>query len=335
MNGQSIDISVIIPVYQAKNYLEECVSSIRKSIANFEKSGAGAFGKIQLVLIDDGSTDGSADICDRIIEENDIVKHTSNCGVSHARNLGIEEADGEYLAFVDADDKVTENFLLDLYRTSVGKHVTISDMMETLPDEIVLNGINYIERGVLYGDTHVWGKLFRKSSITECGVRFREGLTIGEDMLFLMELSVKFGNRELAAKACSNGYIYTDNEQGAMKKSFSPSYIDQIKCWEYAEGLMKHSPLDFNNESYDRLSEIQIMSAMLLAGKIACIDDESKKIQDGDLIRIALDSCTDTIKNARISGGGFNRLSFGYKLKVVLFSISRDLYLKMYGKWKS
>ncbi len=335
MSGQNIDISVIVPVYQAKDYLPECVSSIRKAMSHFIDSGIGIHGNAQMVLIDDGSTDGSGDLCDSLKKEGDIVKHTSNCGVSHARNVGIEAAEGEYIAFVDSDDKVSESFLTDLYEISFKKQVAISDMMETLPDDTLLSGKDYIEKAVLYGDTHVWGKLFKKSVISDSGVRFREGLTIGEDMLFLMELAVKNSEKALSGKAVPNGYEYTDNEQGAMKKSFAPTYLDQIKCWKYAEALMMHSPVDFDNDSYDRLSEIQIMSAMLVAGKIACMDDESKAKNDPQFIRLALDNCSDTIKEAGELGRGFKRLSSGYKLKVMLFSISRNLYLKVYGKWKS
>jgi hypothetical protein len=147
-----------------------------------------------------------------------------------------------------------------------------------------------------------------------------------------MELAVKAGDDPFAAKASPNGYYYTDNEQGAMKRSFAASYLDQISCWKHAQRLMQTAPYDFDKRCYDRLSEIQIMSAMLVAGKIACMDKKANN--DEDLVRLALDTCSDSLEEAGLLGKGFRRLSKGYKVKVLLYKLNRELYLKVYGKWK-
>ena len=91
-------LSVVVPVYNVKPYLKRCVDSILKQTLRFER----------IILVDDGSTDGSGEICDRYAREhsNITVIHQSNQGLSAARNAGIEASQSEWIAFVDADDYV-------------------------------------------------------------------------------------------------------------------------------------------------------------------------------------------------------------------------------------
>ena len=91
-------ISIIVPVYQVEEYLCECIESVLLQTHKL----------IELVLIDDGSTDGSATICDRYAKEDErvVVIHQRNSGVSSARNAGIKRATGDYIGFVDADDTI-------------------------------------------------------------------------------------------------------------------------------------------------------------------------------------------------------------------------------------
>lgn len=93
-------ISIIVPVYQVKEYLYECLNSIKfQTFTNWE-----------LIIIDDGSTDGSELICDNFASENVKVIHQSNKGLSMARNVGLEMASGEYISFIDSDDVIKSDF---------------------------------------------------------------------------------------------------------------------------------------------------------------------------------------------------------------------------------
>ncbi|WP_026495991.1 glycosyltransferase family 2 protein [Butyrivibrio sp. WCD3002] len=333
MNGQSIEISIIIPVYQAAGSLEKTVASVKEALSYWEDK-SGNHGKTQIVLVDDGSSDGSSELCDRLSGDSVVAIHTKNFGVSHARNIGMEKAEGRYISFVDADDTVSKEYIQKLFEAAESAKTPIADMMDGDFDG-VRDGYDYIEKAILYRDTHVWGKLFLSEAVKKAGIRFREGMTIGEDMLFLMELSLKLGTLKPAVFVTPVLYNYLDNDQGAMKKSFKESYLDQLTCWREAEKLLKESEHKFSRDAYDRLSEIQMMSAMLVAGKIACVDSTSKESVDGDLIAMALTSCRELIESAGNLGNGFGRLSAGYKLKVLLFKISRRAYLTIYGKWKS
>ena len=96
VNAMNPCITVIVPVYNVKDYLPQCIESVlQQTWRNFE-----------LLLIDDGSTDGSADICNLYAEEDLRIRcvHKENGGVSSARNRGLDEAKGEYISFLDSDD---------------------------------------------------------------------------------------------------------------------------------------------------------------------------------------------------------------------------------------
>ena len=106
-------VSVITPVYNTAQYLDECIGSIlSQSMTDFE-----------LLLIDDGSTDGSGAICDRYAEKDKRIRvfHISNGGVSAARNLGLDNARGEFVVFVDSDDRITPDHLRQLADSDIGE----------------------------------------------------------------------------------------------------------------------------------------------------------------------------------------------------------------------
>ena len=96
-------ISVIVPVYNVEAYLERCVESILKQ----------TYSNLEILLVNDGSTDASGYLCDQLasINENIRVFHIENRGVSNARNLGIEQSRGEWLTFIDSDDFITNDYL--------------------------------------------------------------------------------------------------------------------------------------------------------------------------------------------------------------------------------
>lgn len=111
-------ISVIVPVYNVEKYVEQCLQSI---IAQTYKN-------IEIVVIDDGSTDSSGEICDRLAKEDSriAVYHKSNGGVSAARNDGVEKSSGDYIAFVDSDDIIAPTYLEYLYRLLTDNDADIS-----------------------------------------------------------------------------------------------------------------------------------------------------------------------------------------------------------------
>ena len=108
-----IAISVIVPIYNAEAYLQSCLDSLRSQ----------SFSDFEVWLIDDGSKDCSGKICDDFarVDPRFHVIHKPNGGVSSARNSGLEQANGEWICFVDADDTVGSNYLHQLYQATTYK----------------------------------------------------------------------------------------------------------------------------------------------------------------------------------------------------------------------
>lgn len=113
-----IDVSVIIPVYKTEKHLEKCVLSVLN----------GGMNNIEILLIDDGSPDGSGSLCDALCERYEKVNvfHKENGGLSSARNLGINKAKGKYLCFVDSDDFLEEQALFNMFQKAEEESAEIS-----------------------------------------------------------------------------------------------------------------------------------------------------------------------------------------------------------------
>ena len=105
MDNQAL-ISVIIPVYNVEEYLRECIDSVLNQ----------TFSDFEVILVNDGSTDSSGEICDEYVEKDERVTviHQKNGGLSVARNIGLSEANGKYVYFLDSDDYISENALATL-----------------------------------------------------------------------------------------------------------------------------------------------------------------------------------------------------------------------------
>lgn len=190
---KNIEVSVIVPVYNVEKYLDRCILSILQQ----------SYNDYELILVNDGSRDNSAKICDSYakLDERIVVKHQKNAGVSVARNTGLEVARGEYIVFVDADDYLEENCLEILIRCrkehgaqlvcgshilhkSLGRKKKASYAFE-IYDEIRLKE-RYLEffNKVQHAP---WGKLYERKVIEDNAIRFQEGIPMAEDSLFNLE----------------------------------------------------------------------------------------------------------------------------------------------------
>ena len=157
----------------------------------------------------------------------------------------------------------------------VGHHVVADFLFPcrgtgTVPAEgvRVYNRSEYVSDYLLRGNTRCWSVLYRRSAIGQ--IRFREDLSIGEDMMFLMDLLMQISRVSITEY---RGYFYRINEQGAMLKPFKPSYMDEIKSWELACRLVEK---EFPSQK-GRVYSILAVSAMLAAGKIARLPGVERK----------------------------------------------------------
>lgn len=120
-------ISIVVPVYNVENYINKCVDSLLKQ----------TYSNIEVVLVDDGSTDSSSIICDRLSVENEcvITYHKKNEGLGYARNYGVNKAKGDWIVFVDSDDYVREDYILYMWNLSYNGTVDLVSCGITLEAE--------------------------------------------------------------------------------------------------------------------------------------------------------------------------------------------------------
>ncbi len=213
-------ISIIVPVYNVEQYLPRCLDSIIVQ----------SFPDWECVLIDDGSKDDSGTICDEYAEKDKRFKvfHKENGGVSTARNVGIEKSKGEWITFVDADDYIGNNFLIE-FVTSINDNPSLILLTAfytiqkgdtllppkrySLPDK--QSSKEYLEC-LLSRDRvriEVWGKLFKRSSLNS--IRFSENLKIGEDWFFLISYARE--NHGFIKNISFSSYYYVIREDSAMR----------------------------------------------------------------------------------------------------------------------
>lgn len=230
-------ISVIIPVYNKNKYIEQILNDVKTQ----------SFSEYECLLIDDGSTDGSEKVCDRFVQLDSRFKvfHICNQGVSHARNVGLKNATGEFITFVDSDDRLHKDYLLNLYDCIIkndvdlviGCYTKIWDI-NTEKEEVVYSeltgkhSINEIyesfakyqyEYGI-YG--WCWAKLFRKSIIKS--VCFDESINLAEDVDFYLGLYPNVKSVYIDDKPY---YFYRQDVANSLIKADDEriDYIQQLK----------------------------------------------------------------------------------------------------------
>lgn len=180
-------ITIIVPVYNASRYLRKCIDSILSQ----------SFKDFELILINDGSTDESLAICkdyEQLDNRITVISQT-NCGVSAARNKGLNIAKGEWITFIDADDYLLDNALSILYERAMQTHSDLvlanalelrkgkSRKLHNLKNEISHNVIKSIKHFAL------WGYLFNTDIITRYKLRFIEQLAYSEDRIFIYQVA--------------------------------------------------------------------------------------------------------------------------------------------------
>ena len=227
-------ISVIVPVYNVETYLERCVESIlHQTYTNFE-----------LILINDGSTDSSGQICDQLAHQYENIKvyHIENAGVSNARNIGIQLATGVWITFVDSDDFVTKDYLATLASAVEGGNVGfVIAPLHHIKNGIVTDLPPYSGRKELWSTEETMkellmttktsffpvAKLFKRDLLVD--EKFNTDYHLAEDALFLTELLLK--------TRCSSVFIdkpiyYYDHREGSATTSVNRYVFDTIEVYK-------------------------------------------------------------------------------------------------------
>lgn len=224
-------VSIIVPVYQVKEYLDMCVQSLRVQ----------TYRNLEIILIDDGSTDGSGQLCDRYAREDVRVKvlHQKHRGPSGARNEGLKLATGDYIAFVDSDDAVAFDFIEILYTMIIEYHAQIAVCSFEKGEQVVWHHRNG-DKGRKYCiganemliqwhgkrkkvETVVWNKLYHRSVFGGKTDIFPEG-KIHEDV-YVSHLFVDHAER--IAVTDRKLYFYRSRNGSITKSSVTKERVKQ------------------------------------------------------------------------------------------------------------
>lgn len=221
-------VSVIIPVYNTKEYLARCVDSVLNQ----------TFGDISVILVDDGSTDGSALVCDSYAKDIRIkVIHKENGGLSSARNSGIAMAESEYICFVDSDDYLPKN-AIERLMSEADKNTDVVicgyflDYGTKLKENYAKGGNYNIDNiGDAFAELkakHIfdpaWNKLIRLEFLKENNILFKEG-ELYEDTEFNINILKSKSN----IKVISDCLYYYVQRQGSITKRFNPEKLETLK----------------------------------------------------------------------------------------------------------
>lgn len=227
-------ISIIVPVYNVEEYLKQCLDSILEQ----------TFSNYEVILVNDGATDSSGQICLEYAEKDARIRYfeKENGGLSDARNYGIEQAQGEYLTFVDSDDFLDVSHLSILYNALVNNDADISIANyanyqtstatfylhtfgeyyeKNYTSEELIDDLSILERNDLSFST-IWGSLYKKSVFSF--LRFPKGV-IGEDVALIYKIYTQVDKIVYVHK---DTYIYRENDSGISKSKIYPLVTAQL-----------------------------------------------------------------------------------------------------------
>lgn len=323
MHNQSTTptISVIVPVYNAEKYLRRCIDSVL----------AQTYTDFELLLIDDGSKDKSGEICDEYAQKDTRVRvfHKENGGVSSARNLGLDNARGEWVAFVDSDDYIEENYLKS-FESNLDADLVVGNMIicedGKSPSDIdahIVPGKYSPIQSVLKGNLTKtvfcapWGKLFRNDGIRD--LRFDVRMTICEDTKFVYRYIAKAKDMRILYREKSTHYVYmypsipTSEKYQMSVESSVYCLLSMEKAYQEVGVYDRRFELIYVQECYERCAKDMANNYRLWYG-----NKEVKVLSYRRSSRIGLLSCIRT----------WLRFNVCYQLKLFK-SLSQKLFAQI------
>lgn len=309
-------VSVIVPIYNAEIYIDKCIQSIINQTLK----------DIEIILVDDGSTDKSVEISNKYAENDKRIKviKQKNKGASSARNYGISVATGDFITFVDSDDFIEIDMLEVLYNAAIdNKCDVILSGIKIVKDsnieyEFTTDSKIYTKQEVFklfyfdkepFSPNYACGKLIKRSVCNK--VKFREDIFLMEDTLFSVELFMN----------CSNNIMYIDRHLynyvqriGSESKHFSKKRITSFYALEEVLNLAKSI-----DEKYEK-SFLKVYSKLILSilQDIISFDFENNKREYFKISRTLNKHYVDNMKSKDIS--------YKNKIHLSIIRISPSLY---------
>lgn len=321
-------ISLIIPVYNVEKYLERCILSIVNQKPFKEKT-------VEIILVDDGSTDNSGKICDIYAEKYVGIKviHQNNGGLSSARNTGIKVSDGEYIQFLDSDDTLETESIEVIIEALTNKpdillcRYNVIDINTGIKsestyhlDRLMIRNckseklLDYLVTGRLY-NWYAWLNVVKRTFVIDKGFYFTEGRCF-EDTLWTPEILYAASSVDYLDKPVYNYYV---NRKDSITKSVSDKiYDDKFNALEFIETFCKEKR--FSENTYNKmLGNISQIYVSLLADKWL-LEKSKRKIYEKKLEKY--DICL------KYSVQCYKRILYSFKKIIGLKGISFILYIR-------
>lgn len=311
-------VSIIIPVYNVKDYLETCVASIVTQ----------TYRNLEIILVDDGSTDGSGDICDQLKNKDNRIKviHKTNGGLSDARNSGIDHATGGWLSFVDSDDFVSCDYVERLLGAAHVNHAEISicdpvhitkadDAVFTKESKVKVFSNTEAIQEMWYQKSFLfsaWAKIYRRELFND--IRYTKGI-IYEDVDVMHEV---FALASQIVYIDAKLYAYVHREGSITTQKFSAKEFDILKICDKLNTFAKTRSEDLQKaaRAYSVVGNMRIfISAPRTDEYMAHIVRAENYIRN-NCISVLFD------RNTR----------FKTRIGIILFCINKNLFCYVHSK---
>lgn len=237
----SCKVSIIVPVYKVRDRILRTLDSLK----------AQTFKEFEVLFIDDGSPDDSSEFAHNYLKDSHVIYRIikkKNGGVSSARNLGIEEAKGEYVQFLDSDDYIDKDMLKDLYEKSNKEQCDIiysGYKFEESNRKEISNNINNLKEGkvsgkeaalgLIYGvsHTHIMANLFKRSLLIDNNIKFDVNRKFAEDIAFEIKAYAHANNVYCVKKIYSHYVKWGESVTNTVSLNFLDIYYSNIETLDY------------------------------------------------------------------------------------------------------
>lgn len=308
-------ISVIVPAYNIEKYIQKCAESILKQ----------TYKNIELIIVNDGSTDNTGAVCDEIAKNDSrvVVVHKPNGGVSSARNTALDVAKGDYISIIDGDDWVEPTLFEDAINAMQENnadafmfeyYIDYEDHKDAHSVDSSLYGVIDREKAIEYSidvqNRFAWSKIY-SAKLTE-GIRFDTDIILGEDTLYICSV---LANADKVVYSSNNYYHYIVREGSAVNSAFNRKKLSGVKAYQGVVDLA-------NDLGYERVSLISRKSlanlAVQLAKRILATGGYAEKNKDLKYLKSVI-----TEQKKKLSKT--NLLDNKSKIKFMIASISMKL----------
>lgn len=310
-------LSIVIPCYNVENEIERCVNSIINQNIH----------PMEVILVNDGSTDSTPERVDRLAKMNPQVKviHQKNGGLSDARNTGIDAATGEYITFVDSDDYISEGIYESLLSKMEERQIDLGifNVVRIYSDEqIVQESIDKISnsseetlkamfelKGVNF---YAWNKIIKRHLIDRV---YFEKDRLYEDIMYSYQLS-NLSNKAVLTEEV--GYNYIDNDDSIVNQEFNPKQYDNV-----TERIKLYEGVKNTNPTLSDLALDKLVDGFLSTGFKLASSESKNRLEYVTKLKNHIKMYSDEIKESKL-------IILPKKLALSLFMMNLNLYRVLY-----